>query len=149
MRAVGDGCAHDRTNLLHRGREYPVQTFLRGGGAAHGELQEQRDLPVVLSDKTMAHPTLSKPISRAYSLLHSQRNVTDGTQDRLWRACRATLVCHRLGIVGRWKMGKTERHKKRWPQDHLPYLFPDKSSGRKINKLRLFSSFAPWQFKQA
>ena len=47
--------------------------------------------------KTMARPTLSKRISGAHSLLHPQRNVLDGTQNRLCRACGATLVCHRLG----------------------------------------------------
>ena len=53
-----------------------------------------------LPDKTMAHPTLSQRISGAHSLLHPQRNVLDGTQNRLCRACGATLVCHRLGETG-------------------------------------------------
>ena len=53
-----------------------------------------------LPDKTMAHPTLSKRISGAHSLLHPQRNVLDGTQNSLCRACGATPVCHRLGETG-------------------------------------------------
>ena len=66
-----------------------------------------------LPAKTMARPTLSKHTSRTHFMFHSQRNVTDGTQNHLWRACRATLVCHRLG---KREVGKAERHKKRWPQ---------------------------------
>ncbi|MBE6224526.1 MAG: hypothetical protein E7122_04790 [Bacteroidales bacterium] len=64
---------------------------------ARPALTSQRPPP---PDKTMAHPILSKHTSRTHSLLHSQRNVTDGTQNRLWWACRATLVCHRLGKGG-------------------------------------------------
>ena len=136
---AGDGCAHGRTNLLHRGQHHLIQT-LPAQVAAHGELQQQPDcqacphIPKASPPaKTMAHPTLSKHTSKAHSLFHSQRNVTDGTQNRLWRACGAVLVCHRLGIVGRWKVGKAKRHKKKVASRPPSISFSRQNlSGRKL-----------------